>query len=271
MDPLQLRAGIGAQLLGETDPDRLVPLQRLGRPAGTLQGHEQAYPQRLPQRMASGQLAQLGRQVAPGTVGQVQVDAPLQPGEVPLLQPRGLGLFQPVRSHPVERRAAPQHQRVDQPVTLGRPVGRGRGLVKEADEAQCVHLIGRNRQRVPAAAGGDQLGAEQAAEASHIGLQVRPGVDGDVFAPYRGRQPVHRHRLARRHRQHRQQRGQPAGRQLEAPARHPDPQRPQQPDLEPRRRVLTYHVPPAQMCPSRRHRTRFTDLSAPCQRQPLSW
>jgi hypothetical protein len=35
--------------------------------------------------------------------------------------------------------------------------------------------------------------------------------------------------------------------------------------------VLMYHVPPAQMCPSRRHRTRFTDLSAPCQRQPLSW
>jgi hypothetical protein len=64
MDPLQLRAGIGAQLLGETDPDRLVPLQRLGRPAGTLQGHEQAYPQRLPQRIASGQLTQLGRQVA---------------------------------------------------------------------------------------------------------------------------------------------------------------------------------------------------------------
>jgi hypothetical protein len=103
VDPLQLRAGVGAELLGEADPDRLVPLQRLGRPAGPLQNHQQAHPQRLPQREALGQLAQLGHQVDPGPAGQIQVDAPLQAGQVSLLQPRGLRMFQPVRSHPLER------------------------------------------------------------------------------------------------------------------------------------------------------------------------
>jgi hypothetical protein len=141
VDPLQLRAGVGAQLLGQPDPDRPVAPQRLGRPAGTLQGDQQAHPQRLAQRVPPGQLAQLGRQVGLGPVGQVQVDAPLQRGEVPLQQPWGVRLVQPVRAYPVERRAPPQRQRLDQPVPLGRAVGGGRGQVQEAVEAQRIHLV----------------------------------------------------------------------------------------------------------------------------------
>jgi hypothetical protein len=262
VDPLQLRAGVGAELLGEADPDRLVPLQRLGRPAGPLQNHQQAHPQRLPQREALGQLAQLGHQVDPGPAGQIQVDAPLQAGQVSLLQPRGLRMFQPVRSHPLERGAPPQPQRRDQPVALGRPVGRGRGQVQEAVEAQRVHLVRLDRQRVPAAAGGDQLGAEQATEASHIALHVCPGVDRQVLAPYRGRQPIHRHRLARRQRQHRQQRRQPAGRQLDRTAGHRDLQRPQQPDLH----VRPGHAAIVRVSPSFQRRVNGGRLAGHCPR-----
>ena len=196
MDPLELRAGVGAELLGEADPDRLVPLQRLGGPAGPLQGHQQAHPQRLPQRMAPGQLAELGRRVELGPIGQVQVDAPLQRRQVALLEPWGLRLLQPVRPHAVERGTVPQAQRVDQPAAPGRRIGRGRGQVQQPDEPQRVHPLRLDLQRVPAAAGGDQLGAEQAPEASHVALHVGAGVHGEVLAPHRGRQPLHRHRLA---------------------------------------------------------------------------
>jgi hypothetical protein len=163
-------------------------------------------------------------------VGQVKVDASLQPRQVPLLQQRDLRMLQPVRSHPVQRGTAPQRQRGDQPVVLGRRVWRGRRLVQEPGEPQRIHPIRLDVEHVPAAPGDDQVGAEHAAEPFHVGLDIGPSVAWRILAPHRDRQPVHRYRLARPQRQRRQQRAQPTDWQLHWLSGNRHLQRPQQPD-----------------------------------------
>jgi hypothetical protein len=144
--------------------------------------------------MLLGQADQLGR-AGIRTLHQVQVDPPLQRGQVPLLQRRGHGPLQPVRTDLVEWGAAPQRQRGGQTKLLGSLVRRRRSVIEQAVESERVHVIRLGRQQVAPRPGRDQLprGSPQGAAQPHDArTDVGPRVAVQIRTPHRGRQPIRR-------------------------------------------------------------------------------
>jgi hypothetical protein len=232
VDLAQRRPGVGAELVAQPHPDRLVRPQRLGLPAGPVQHHQVARPQRLPQRVLPGELAQPADQLAGRAVRDGQVGAAFGGREVALDQPRRLAAGQPLRPHAVERRPPPQLQRLVEQRPLGRRVRLARGRVQQPDEPYGVDLVRRRPEQVAAGFGGDRVGAQHGAQPGQVDVDAAPGVAGPVTVPQRLDQPLQRHRAAGRHRQRREQRPQPAGGQLDRPAVHRHHERSQHPDCQ---------------------------------------
>jgi hypothetical protein len=154
--------------------------------------------------MPLGQVGGLGR-VRSRPARQVQVDLPLEGGQVPLLQCRGNGPLQPVRPDPVERGTTPQRQGGGDPGPFGRRVGRRGGLVEQAAEPQRVHPVRFHGQHIAARTGRDQLltrGADGPAQPLDVRADVGPVVTTGIRTPHRGRQPLQRNGTAGRQRQH---------------------------------------------------------------------
>ncbi|OLB65274.1 MAG: hypothetical protein AUI10_07500 [Actinobacteria bacterium 13_2_20CM_2_72_6] len=247
--PLELPAGVHAELLGDPAADRLVEAQRLRLPAAALEHHEPAYPQRLAQRVPRGQLAQLRQQVQVAAGGDVEVDPPFDADQVPLDQPGRFVLVEPPGPDPLERRAPPGREGRHESRPLHRPVRFGQRGVQQAREPQRVDVVGIDGQRVAGGSGTDQLGAEDPPQSRDVDLHRAPRFGRELVAPDRGDQAVDRHGAPARHRQHREYRAQPAGRQRHRPAVQPDVEGPQYPNRQ---------GGPA--LPTRRHAPEYTQV-----------
>ena len=113
LQPLQRRAGLDAELLGQVlAPGRVGP-QRLGLPARPVQRPHQLAPQALPQRVGGHQPTRSSATtsaVAPER--QLRLEAGLEGRQAQLLQPGGLGHGEGLVGEVGQRRAPPQRQGV---------------------------------------------------------------------------------------------------------------------------------------------------------------
>ena len=131
--PAQRRSRVDAELVGQRAPAAFERGQRVGLPAGGVQGGDQAQGQRLAQRVVRGQLLEqghvAGRPAAPG----VRVGQRLGRAHPQLLQPgsrdlrNGTLARSPKTRGPTHRSSAPSRTRGrDLVVALGQqPAGRG--------------------------------------------------------------------------------------------------------------------------------------------------
>ena len=111
----QFRSGVEAQLVGEAIAQFGVAVQRLGLPAGRVQGAQLQRPQALPQRVPGDQFGQVGGDQVVLAAGEAGVGEPLVHGEALLGQPGRLGADVLGVGHVGVRIAAPQVQRRGQP------------------------------------------------------------------------------------------------------------------------------------------------------------
>ena len=109
MQPLEIRAGIGAQLVGEDLLGLRVGLQRLGR-AALLQGTHELVPEPLPQGMPGRELAQLGDHFRCATTVDPGLHPQLKGVKPQFLEPGRLGRDHRPGRHVGQCRATPQRQ-----------------------------------------------------------------------------------------------------------------------------------------------------------------
>ncbi len=227
----QLRAGLGAQLVDQHVPDRLVGRQRGGLLAVPVQGQHQQAVQPLAKGLLAGQLAQLGDHLARPAQVQVRVDACLQRLQPQLGQPGPLAGGERVRGHPGQRLAPPQRQRRVQLRSRVRPAARpGGGLPGRhaRREPGHVHRLRRGPEQVSLRQrdqGGGAV-AEGAAQPHHGVLQAQPDGGRRCLRPQQVGQLVGRNGTARAEQQRRQQHPLLAGRHPHLRAALPHDQRP---------------------------------------------
>jgi hypothetical protein len=177
VQPLQLRAGLRAQLVDQDVAGGLVSGQRRAALAVPVQrGHQQPV-QPLPQRLRRGQLGQLGQDGRGPAELQVSINAGLQRLQPQLREPGSLAGVQRLAAHPGQRLAAPQRQAGGQLPRRGRPLPfpgggppRGQGRLEPGD----VQVRGADPDQVAARLGDDRRrgAAQRLAQPHHAVLQA---------------------------------------------------------------------------------------------------
>jgi hypothetical protein len=151
VQPLQLRSGVDAQLVGEKFAGLVVGVQCFRAPPGPVQGQHQVRPQPFPQWAFGGQLDQLGDPLGVPAEAQIELDALFQGGQPLLDQTRNDVAVQEVAGHVRQRFAVPQRQRlVQQRCGRLRLAGRrgGAGAADQGAELVYVDPVGVHDQAV---------------------------------------------------------------------------------------------------------------------------
>ncbi len=233
--PLQLRSGIDAQLLGQHRAGLAVDIQRLGATPTAVQGQHQLGPHPLPQRMFGGQRDQVGDQFPVPAQSQREVDALFLGGHPLLDQPGNHLAVQHLAGNVRQRVPMPQPQRLIQQLRGRlRLAGRHLGPRGPQQGAEPVHVdrVGVRLQVIPGRRRHQRtrlvVHREGAAQPQHVVLQRVPGTGWGSVTPQARDQPVDRHRLVGRERQHREQHPLLGGRHRHQHIAVPDLQRPQQ-------------------------------------------
>ncbi|GAA3432847.1 hypothetical protein GCM10018954_024500 [Kutzneria kofuensis] len=184
----QLRPGIGAEILGQPRPYGLVPAQRLGLPAGPVQGQHQLPGGAFVERVLGGPGQQLRHERGVLAEAQPQVGVVQLGGEPLAGQPAPL-LDGPVGVQPGQRLAPPQREGpLEHRGIVGAP-----GLGDQASEQ--VHVDGQrilDEQRVAARPPHDRH-AVDAAQPGQVAVQGAGGALRRVLAPHPVHQLVDRH------------------------------------------------------------------------------
>ena len=146
MQRLELRAGLGSELLDESDPRGGVGLQGLRLSAAAVQAEEQLGAETLPEGVLRGKLLDLGDELCVQPELEVCVDAKLE-----RLQPQ---LLEVARGSPGrlagkvgEGRSPPERKRLSEQRRRLRRLGRA-GLLDEPPEAVEVELVRLDAQEV---------------------------------------------------------------------------------------------------------------------------
>jgi hypothetical protein len=196
---LQAGARLDPELLDEDPADLLVRRQRVGLPAGAVQGQDQPGPERLAQRVGADQGLQLTGQVGGAAQPQVDVGPALQQDQGPFLQPGRLGRAgRPGdtgqhRPAPERECLGQQRRAVLQPRTgtgLDRLGGRHVQLVHPVE----VQLTLAHLEQVAGVPGQQRLpgvvGTQRPAEVGDAAVQQTARRGGRVLAPELLDQPV---------------------------------------------------------------------------------
>jgi hypothetical protein len=175
--------GIGAELVGQPQPDLFVALQRVGLPAAAVQGEEQLARDPLVERVFVGAGRQLGDDVRVPAEAELDVVV-VELGGDPLGVQRLAGAQRPRRVQAGERRPPPARERL--------PQQRRRCLVvaaaclpRESAEPVQVHRILVDDDGISARTPMD-LAREQGAQPGQIALQCGDGPRRWVLTPYSG-------------------------------------------------------------------------------------
>jgi hypothetical protein len=209
-------ARFDAELLDEGAPQALVRLEGIGLPVRPVLGEHEVGPQALAQRMRPYQCLQLADQREVPAQPQLRVDPLFQHGQAALLQPGHVGLDR-VQRDPVERRTAPQRQRLGEEGGGLLRAGPGGGVDQPLEAVQ-VQLVRPDLQEVPGCAGdhGLAIGApERPAQPGHAALQQVARGSRRLLTPQVIHEPVGGHHAACVEQQYREQRAllRPAQRQ----------------------------------------------------------
>jgi hypothetical protein len=151
LQPLQLRAGVKAQLLAEQPAGPPVDLQRLGLPARLVQGAHELPAEPLAQRVLGDQRLQLPDDRGVAAKGQVGLDPVLHRRQPQLGQPCDLPFGEGLVRHVGKGRAPPQRQPLGQQRRRGvGAAGRQGGMAfgGEPLEPDRVDLLGVDREQV---------------------------------------------------------------------------------------------------------------------------
>ena len=112
MQSPQLRSGLDAAGLDEDGASVAIGLERIGLAARAVQGQHPLRVQRLAQRLLEDQSLELADALAVAAGGQVMVDRELDRRQPQLLEPADLGGGERLAGDVVERRTAPQGERL---------------------------------------------------------------------------------------------------------------------------------------------------------------
>ena len=156
LDPLQRRARLEAELVGESSAGVPVDLERLRLPAGAVQREHQLPAQPLAQWVPADELLELLDDRVMPAQGEVGLDPLLERREVQLLEPGDVVLGKRLVGELGERRAAPEGE--SNPECLGSLVGIVGGeclaaLLEQRPEAVEVELSRRDAELVAVPAG----------------------------------------------------------------------------------------------------------------------
>lgn len=177
----QLEAGtrVGAQLVGEAQPDPLVALQRLGLPPAAVEGEEELAGQPLVERVllgAGGELGEQGGVLPAPQLRVVEVELGGEPFGVQRLpragRPRGV--------QPGDGRPLPQPQRIPEQVRGRAVVGVVRFRGEPAEPVEIDHVV-VDVCDVPAGPVADLAAGRS--QPGQVGAQRRDGPRGRVLAP----------------------------------------------------------------------------------------
>ena len=111
LEPLELRAGLDAQLLDEARAGVLVGVERFRLPARAVEREHELAAERLAERVLSDQRLELADDVAVPPELEIRLDPLLERDESKLLEPSDLGLRELLERELGERRAAPELER----------------------------------------------------------------------------------------------------------------------------------------------------------------
>ena len=172
MQALDLRAGVGPEVLGEAAAQQVVVFQRLGGAAAAVQRQHQLPGQALVQRVLRRGGTQLDDHFSVPAEGEIRVDPAGQHVQPQLLKRRQLDTAQRVRGHVGQRRPAPQ-----------RP-----GLVHIAFGQQFAHveqveLARLDMDHVAGGRGADRVASEQVAQPHDVGADGVPGAGWRIVFP----------------------------------------------------------------------------------------
>jgi hypothetical protein len=218
MQTAQLRTGIDTQLGRQHAASLLVDSERLGPPPAPGQGEHELTMKVFSQRMARGQLLQLGDQLLVTAFVQISLDAAGQRLYVQLLQDRHPLIPQQLGRYIHQRRTPPQPQRARRdPRGIRPPAGVNRvvGLPRQRLEPAGVQFVTGHLDRV---AGGSRhdpgrgLLVQPPPQSHDQGTDCFWGSAGRCAVPHQIRQLVDRDRLVRPPQQHRKNGPQPGRR-----------------------------------------------------------
>jgi hypothetical protein len=231
--------GLDAELGDQHIAGALVGGQRLALPPAPVQGQHQLPVQALAQRMAGGQLPQLGNQLLVMAPAQLTLDPPVQRLHMQLFQVRQPLIAQQLGGHVRQRRAAPQSQRLRRGPRRLRPPARASRRARvpgQRLEPGRIQLIAPDRDHITGGTGHDPRRdplIKLPPQPHHEGAGGFNGPSGRRAIPDQLGELIGRHRLVRPPQQHREQRPQPGRRDhtrlLGIPGHHL--QRPQHPEL----------------------------------------
>ena len=175
----QLRAGVGAELVGQPRPHLLVGLQRLGGTSSGVQRVQHHHPQGLAQRVVTDHPAHVGDRLRRPACGDVELGAALQRGEIAVDQPWSGAFGQRLPGRLVERLGAPQLDGLLEPRVGIRSLRR----VEQVDEGQRVHRGAGQVEDVATGGAAYDLLAEHATQPPDVGVQAAARVVGELLAP----------------------------------------------------------------------------------------
>jgi hypothetical protein len=196
-----------AQLLAEPRPQPGEGSERLGPPAGAVEGHHQLGGETLPQGVLADQALELTDELVGESPPQIGVEAQTHGFETKLLEPPDLGLGEGLVGDVLVRPAPPQRQPLAEHDRGGRRIRlqQSASLLDRALEPPRVELVRADPEQVARRPGQEQRALrpllpgrfERGAEVRHVHPQgVLPVPDG-VLAPQLVDDAIGRHDLVR--------------------------------------------------------------------------
>ena len=199
MQAPQLRPRLGADRLHQRGPGLTVGGERFGLPATAVQRQHPLSVQPLAQRLGGNKRLELCEHLAVSALRQVVLDRKLDRGQPQLLEPADLRARERLPRHVIQRRAAPQRQRLARRRPRDEPL-------------KALRIDGaRTKPQLIAASARDDLRAipargKRLAQLGHIDLHDLGRRRRRLLAPEPVDQTHGRDRGVRVERQHRQQR-----------------------------------------------------------------
>ena len=205
LEPLQLGRGLEPELVREREPRGTVDLERLGLAPRAVEREHQLAAQPLPERVRGDERLELGHEVVVTAEAEL-AGKPLLLGVEPQpLEPGDLGAGKGLEGEVVERRPAPECERVGEQ-RAARAGRSGARLLEEPLEAQRVDSLGLEREPVPGRLGQEHVRPDDLAQRVDGVLQRAERGAGRVGAPEILDQAVGRDDLAGMKREHREKR-----------------------------------------------------------------
>ena len=213
LEPLQLGRGVEPELVREREPRRAVDLERLGVAPRAVEREHQLAAQPLPERVRRDERLELGHEVVVPAEAELAGEPLLLGVEPKPLEPGDLGAGKGLEGEVVERRPAPERERVGEQ-RAARAGRSGARLLEEPLEAQARRpLSGSSASRYPGGSVRSASRPDRLAQRVDGVLQRAERGARRVGAPEILDQAVGRDDLAGMKREHREKRALLAARQ----------------------------------------------------------